>query len=103
VADRNPLAAVAHGHSLAEAIVDGSVPSHDSAVELQDLRFQGPQLGAEACNLRHALVTRIRDDIKQLFNTIASHRGYDSERQMGANRIDHRGLLADEEMAPCRV
>ena len=49
-----------------------------------------PQLGAErgdtgAGKLRYPLVTSIRDDSKQLFDTLASHRGYDSELgQMGA-------------------
>jgi len=81
------------------------MPSHDPAVELQDLRLQHPQLGAEggdtgACDLRHPSVTSICDDIKQLFNTLASHRGYDAELgHVGADGIDHRGLLADEQLA----
>jgi hypothetical protein len=71
------------------------VPGQDPTVELQDLRLQGPQLRAKGgetrpCDLGHALVTRIRDDIEQLFNSLASHRGYDPELgQMGADRVDH--------------
>ena len=81
------------------------MPGQDPAIELQDLRLQHPQLGAEggdtgAGDLGHPFVTSIRDDIKQLCNTLASHRRYDPELgQMGADGIDHRGLLADEELA----
>ena len=46
------------------------------------------------------MVTSICDDSKQLFDTLASHRRYDPKLgQMGADGIDHRGLLADEELA----
>ena len=46
------------------------------------------------------MVTSIGDDIKQLFNTFASHRGYDPELgQMSADGVAYRGLLADKEMA----
>jgi len=52
------------------------------------------------CNLRHALVAGIRDNSKRLFNTLPSHRGYDSELgHVGADGIDHRALLANEELA----
>src|SRR5262249_31654826 len=48
----------------------GSMPGHDHAVELQELCFQGSQLGAEshetgACNLGQSFVTCIGDDIEQ--------------------------------------
>ena len=37
---------------------------------------------------------------EQLFNTIASDRCDDAKLgKMGADRIDHRGLLANEQMA----
>src|SRR5262249_28197687 len=57
----------------------GSMPGRDHAVELQELCFQGSQLGAEshetgACNLGQSFVTCIGDDIEQLFNTMASDR-----------------------------
>src|SRR4029079_7833779 len=52
------------------------------------------------CNLRHALVAGIRDNSKRLFNTLPSHRGYDSELgHVGADGIDHRALLANEDLA----
>ena len=81
------------------------MPSHDPAVKLQDLRLQHPQLGAKGgetrpCNLRHALVAGIRDNSKQLLNTLPSHRGYNFELgHVGADGIDHRGLLANEKLA----
>jgi hypothetical protein len=87
------------------AYLIGAVPSDDLAVEREDLRLQGPQLGAKSgetrpCNLRHALVAGIRDNSKQLFNTLPSHRGYDPILgHVGADGVDHRGLLADKELA----
>jgi hypothetical protein len=46
------------------------------------------------------LVTGIHDDSKQLFDTLPPHRGYDPELgHVGADGVDHRGLLADEELA----
>ena len=86
----------------------GSVPGHDPAVKLQDLRLQHPELGAKGSearlgNLRHAPVAGIRGDSKELFNTLASHRGYDTELgHVSTDGVDHRGLLADEELA-CTV
>src|SRR5436190_24402918 len=82
-----------------------SVPGGDHTVELQDLRLEHSQLGAEsgktrARNLRHPLVTRVGDDPEQFLDTIAPDRSDDPVLgKMGADRIDHRGLLADEEMA----
>jgi hypothetical protein len=81
------------------------VPSHDHTVELQNLSLQRLQLGAEggntrACNLGQSLVTYIGHDTEQLFDAIAPDRRDDPElRKMSANGIDHRGLLADEQMA----
>src|SRR4029077_570099 len=83
----------------------GSVPSVDHAVELQNLRLEHPQLGAErdeagARNFRQPLVTCVSDDPEQFLNAIASDRRDDPELgKMGTDRIDHRGLLADEQMA----
>jgi hypothetical protein len=39
------------------------------------------------------------DHIEQLFNTIAPRRNDPEFGKMGADRIDHCGLLTDEEMA----
>src|SRR6476620_8840120 len=89
--------AVSHGRCLV-----GSVPSVDHAVELQNLRLEHPQLGAErdeagARNFRQPLVTCVSDDPEQFLNTIATDRRDDPELgKMGTDRIDHRGLLADE-------
>ena len=51
----------------------GSVPGHDPAVELPDLRFQCPQLATKggetrACKLRHAFVASIRDVARAYFS-----------------------------------
>ena len=46
-----------------------------------------------------ASVTCICDDAEQLFDTMASDRCDDPERgKMGADGIDHRRLLADEQV-----
>ena len=80
------------------------MPSPDHTIELQNLRLQHPQLGAESGHTRtgdlgQPLVICIGDDAEQLLDTIASDRRDDPElRKMSADRIDHRGLLADEQM-----
>ena len=80
------------------------MPGHDASVELQDLRLEHPQLRAKggktlACDLWHAIVIRIGDDVEQLLDTVAADRRDDPELgKMGADRIDHRGLLPNEEM-----
>ena len=81
------------------------MPRHDLAVEVQNLRLERPQQGAErgdtgARNLGQPFVIWIGDDPKQLLDTIAPDRRDDPELcEMGADRIDHRSPLADEEMA----
>ena len=81
------------------------MPGVDHTVELQDLHLEHPQLGAErgdtrACNFGHPFVTWIGDDPEQFLDAIAADRRDDSELcKMGTDRIDHGGLLADEEMA----
>src|SRR6516162_3602500 len=68
------------------------------------LAFQGLHLGAEsgntcACNLGQSFVAFISDDLQQLFDTMASDRCDNPKLgKMGANGIDHRGLLADEQV-----
>src|SRR6516162_9001107 len=68
------------------------------------LAFQGLQLGAESgntcpCNLGQSFVAFISDDLQQLFDTMASDRCDNPKLgKMGANGIDHRGLLADEQV-----
>ena len=53
------------------------MPSHDLAIELDDLHFQRSQLGAESHdagtrNLWQTFVTCVGNDIEQLLNGIAS-------------------------------
>src|SRR5260221_1276645 len=82
-----------------------SVPGHDLAIEREDLRFQHPQLGAESSKTRardfgYAFVTWIGNDIEQLLDAIASDWRDDPKfGEVGADCVDHRRLLADEEMA----
>jgi len=81
------------------------VPGHDPAVKLQDLGFQHPQLDTEsgktrARHLGQPTITRIGDDSEQCLDTVAPNPRDDPELgKMGADRIDHAGLLPDEEMA----
>src|SRR4029078_4715728 len=82
----------------------GSVPAHNHAIELKNLRLQYPQLGAKSRNTRtrnlgQSFVTCIDDDTEQLIDTITSDRCNDAKlRKMSTDRINHRGLLADEQM-----
>src|SRR4029077_3515869 len=82
----------------------GSMPGQDAPIELQDLCLEHPQLRAKGgktltCDLWHPLVIRIGDDVEELLDTVAANRRDDPELgEVGADRIDHRGLLANEEM-----
>src|SRR6476659_5202996 len=82
----------------------GSMPGQDAPIELQDLCLEHPQLRAKGgktltCDLWHPLVIRIGDDVEELLDTVAANRRDDPELgEMGADRIDHRGLLPNEEM-----
>src|SRR5215813_12171195 len=73
----------------------GSMPGRDHAVELQELCFQGSQLGAEsqqtgACNLGQSFVTYIGDDTEEVFNTSTSNRCDDAKLgKMGTDRVDN--------------
>jgi hypothetical protein len=83
----------------------GSMPGHDYTVELQDLLLEPAQLSPECSETRtgyrrNSLVARIGDDIEQFLDTFAADRRDDPELgKMGPNDIDHRSLLADEQMA----
>lgn len=78
----------------------GSMPGHDVAVELQDLRLDRMQLRTKGGNtftfdLWHAIVIGISDDIEQLFDTVSANRRDDAELgEVGADCIDHGSLLA---------
>jgi hypothetical protein len=61
----------------------------------------GPTPGnARTCDIGQPFVTCVCDHIEQLFNTIAFDRCDDVKLgEMGADRIDHCGLLVNEQMA----
>jgi hypothetical protein len=86
----------------------GSVPGRDHSVEVQYLCLEHPQLGAESGetrsrNLEQPFVACIGDRMEQFLDAIAPDRRDDPKLgKMGANRIDHRGPPADEQMA-CAV
>ena len=51
------------------------------------------------CELWHAIIIRIGDDIEQLLHTVAADRRDDPEfGKMGPDRINHRGLLPNEKV-----
>src|SRR6202051_5363474 len=83
----------------------GSVPGPDQPVELQYLLLDPVQLSPECQEtrtsyFRNSLVIRIGYDIEQLLDTVAPDWCNDPELgKMGPDRIDHRGLLTDEQMA----
>src|SRR6266480_4290514 len=72
----------------------GSVPGHDLAVEVENLRLQRPQLGTEsekagASQLRQPFVAYVGDHLEQLFNAIASDRCDNAKfSKMRTDRID---------------
>src|SRR4029079_9127655 len=83
----------------------GPVPSHDHPIELHNLLLQDEQLGAEcgkACarNLRHPFVARVGHNMEQFRDSFAPDRRDNAElSEVGSDRINHRGLLADKQMA----
>src|SRR5215468_990121 len=82
-----------------------SVPSHDAAIEGQDLGLQCQQLSPEsshagACYLWQPSVVGIGDNLEQPLDTTAPDRCDDPELgQVRANGIDDGRLLANEQMA----
>src|SRR6267142_2582991 len=86
----------------------GSVPGHDQPVELQNLLLEAEQLSTErgkarARNLWHPLVVRVRHNMQQFRNPFAPDWRDNAELgEVRADRVNHRGLLADEQMA-CAV
>jgi hypothetical protein len=81
------------------------VPGPDQPVELQDLLLDPSQLSPECREtrtsyVRNSPVVQIGDDIEQFLDTVTPDRRNDPELgKMGPDCIDHRGLLADEQMA----
>jgi len=86
----------------------GPVPGHDHPIELQDLLLEAEQLSAErgkarTGNLRHPFVARVGNNMQQFRDSFAPDRGDNAELgEVRSDRINHRGLLADEQMA-CAV
>jgi hypothetical protein len=59
------------------------------------------QIGA--CDVRQPLVTCVGDDAEQFLDAVAPDRRNNPELgTMGADRVDHRSLLADEQV-PCAM
>src|SRR5271168_3088982 len=83
----------------------GPVPVHDHPIGLQNLLLEAKQLSAErgetcARNLRHPVVVWIGNNMEQLLDALASDRRDNAKlRKVGSDRINHRGLLTDEQMA----
>src|SRR5216683_6142636 len=86
----------------------GPVPRHDHPIELQDLLLEAEQLSAErgkarAGNLRHPLVARVGNNMQQFRDSFTPDRRDNTELgEVRADRINHRSLLANEQMA-CTV
>src|SRR5882757_2430183 len=83
----------------------GSVPGHDQPVELQNLLLEAEQLSTErgkarAGNLRHTFVARVGNNMQQFRNPFAPDWRDNAELgEVRADRVNHGGLLADEQMA----
>src|SRR5258706_15706459 len=86
----------------------GPVPGHDHPIKLQDLLLEAKQLSAErgkarAGNLRHSFVARVGNNMQQFRDTFTPDRRDNAELgEVRSDRINHRGLLPDEQMA-CAV
>src|SRR5258705_4968589 len=83
----------------------GPVPGHDHPIKLQDLLLEAEQLSAErgkarAGNLRHPFVARVGNNMQQFHDTFTPDRRDNAELgKVSSDRINHRGLLADEQVA----
>src|SRR5450631_4877851 len=81
------------------------MPGPDQSVKLQYLLLDLPQLSPEfqetcAGHFRNPPVAWIGYDIEQFLDTAAPNRRNDPELgKMAPDRVDHRGLLTDEQMA----
>jgi hypothetical protein len=89
----------------APARLVGPVPGHDHPVELQNLLLEAEQLSAErdkagAGNLRHPFVARVGNNMEQFGDAFAPDRRDNAELgKVSSDRVNHRGLLADKQMA----
>src|SRR3979411_1475598 len=83
----------------------GPVPGHDHSIKLQDLPLETEQLiakrgKARTANRRHPFVARIGNNMQQFGDSFSPYRGDNAELgKVSPDRVNHRGLLADEQMA----
>jgi hypothetical protein len=83
----------------------GPVPGHDHPIELHNLLLEADQLIAErgkagTGNLRHPFVARIGNNMQQVPWPLTPDRRDNAELgKVSSDRINHRGLLADKQMA----
>ena len=86
----------------------GPVPGYDHPIELQYLLLEAEQLSAErgkarAGNLWHPFVARVGNNLQQFRDSFAPDRRDNAELgKVSSDRINHRSLLANEQMA-CAV
>src|ERR1700694_5050346 len=86
----------------------GSVPGHDHPIELHNLLLEAEQLSAErgkthTGNLRHPFVAWVGNSMQQFRDSSTPDRRDNAELgKVSPDRVNHRGLLADEQMA-CAV
>jgi len=83
----------------------GAVPGIDPPIEVEDLHAQLLELMAKGLHtlpgqVRDAVVIGVGEALKQFLDAAAAHHRDNAELgQMRADGIDHRGLLADEQMS----
>src|SRR5882757_7673175 len=86
----------------------GPVPGHDHPIKLQDLPLEAEQLiakrgKARTANRRHPFVAWVGNNMQQFRDSFAPYRRDNAELgKVSSDRINHRGLLADEQVA-CAV
>src|ERR1700716_2208553 len=86
----------------------GPVPGHDHSIKLQDLPLETEQLiakrgKARTANRRDPVVARVGKNIQQFGGSLWPDRRDNAELgKVSADRVNYRGLLADEQMA-CAV
>src|SRR5260370_29116397 len=82
----------------------GPVPGYDHPIELQNLLLQAEQLGTErgkapAGNLMHSPVVRVGNNVQQFRDSFTPDRRDNAKLgKVRPDRINHRSLLANEQM-----
>ena len=86
----------------------GPMPGHDHSIQLQNLPLEAEQLiakrsKARTANRRHPFVARIGHNMQQVGGSFSPDRRDNAELgKVSPDRVNHRGLLAHEQMA-CAV